>query len=442
MDIHSQLIRGAARRARSGIALPIAIFALVVVGALVTVLTTIADLQIKATRNRVANARALLLAEEGAVHALILMRDSLANMELTSMLRGSDGTARTGDDGLLVGHGIGNDKDIPAAGRASRTGTYTVQLVDDDAEADGDSLTDSNNRLIARCVGTTSDGASASIDVAIGSVPFPAMATEGELKISGNPQLVGRCGGAHANQIMIVSGTPVVSGNLSAADTVEVSGQVRDTLNRRVTPLSHAPPVEIPDIDPLEHCATADFVLQADGQVLDRTTGQTHDARSTSHFGWKLSGDSPPTWDFSGNAATSGTFCAMGNAIISGNPGSSGSPANMSVIATGSIKVSGNPYLAAEDPNGILLLAGGDVTISGNPSAITQNYRGLVYAGSQCEVSGNPRLGGQLLCKDRPNPPGAENYVTENKLNGDAEIAFDCVSTITGRRRIVGWVQR
>jgi hypothetical protein len=442
VDIHSKLIRARSPRRRRGIALPIALFALVVVGALVTVLTTIADLQIKATRNRVANARALLLAEEAAVHALILMRDTLANTELTAMLRGSDGNLRTGDDGLLIGHGIGSDKTIPAEGRASRTGRYTVQLFDDDAEADGDSLSDTNDRVVARCVGTTADGATALIDVAIGSVPFPAMATEGDLQISGNPELVGRCGGAHANHIMIVSGTPIVSGNMSASDTVQLSGHIRDTLNRSVTPLSHAPPIDIPDLDPLEYCATADFVLQADGYVLDRTTGQTHDARSNPQFGWKLSSNTPPMWDFSGNVATTGTFCAMGNAIISGNPGSGSSPANMSLIATGSIKISGNPYLAAEDPNGIVLLAGGDVSVSGNPSAISQNYRGLVYAGSQCEVSGNPRLGGQLLCKDKPNPPGAENWVTENKLNGNAEISFDCVSSITGKRKVVGWVQR
>jgi hypothetical protein len=442
MDIHPELTRRAARRPRRGIALPVALFALVVIGALVASLSTIADLQVKTTRNRVASARALLLAEEAAVHTLILMRDTLAAAQLTSMLRGSDGIPGTEDDGMLTGHGIGSDKTIPATGRTSRTGTYTVRLVDDAAEADGDSLTDTNNRLVAQCVGITPDGASAAIDVAIGSVPFPAMATEGDLKISGNPELVGRCGGAHANHIMVVSGTPVVSGTLSASDTVTVSGHVRDTLHRQVTPLSHAPPLEIPDLDPLEYCAAADFVLQADGWVLDRTSGQTYDARSDAKFGWKLSSNTPPVWDFGGNAVTTGTFCAMGNAIVSGNPGTENSPANMSLIATGSIKVSGNPYLAGEDPSGIVLLAGGDVTISGNPSALSQNYRGLVYSGSQCEVSGNPRLGGQLLCKDKPNPPDANDYVSENKLNGNAEITFECNGTITGRRRMLGWVQR
>jgi len=442
MDIHPELTSAAARRRRRGIALPISLFALVVIGMLVASLTTIADLQVKTTRNRVASAQALLLAEEGAVHALILMRDTLAATQFTSMLQGSDGNPRTEDDGLLDGYGIGSDKAIPASGRASRTGNYTVRLFDDDAEADGDSLTDTNNRVIARCVGTTLNGASAAIDVAIGSVPFPAMATEGDLTISGNPQLIGRCGGAHANQIVVVSGTPVISGTMSASDTVEVSGQVRDTLNQRVTPLSRAPPLEIPDLDPLEYCATADFVLQADGWVLDRATGQTLDATSDPKFGWKLSSTSPAVWDFSGNTATGGTFCAMGNATISGNPGDPGSPANMSLIATGSIKISGNPYLSAESPDGIVLLAGGDVTISGNPNAVSQNYQGLVYSGSQCEVSGNPRLGGQLLCKDKPNPPDANDYVSENKLNGNAEITFECNSTITGRRKVLGWVQR
>jgi hypothetical protein len=29
-----------------------------------------------------------------------------------------------------------------------------------------------------------------------------------------------------------------------------------------------------------------------------------------------------------------------------------------------------------------------------------------------------------------------------NKLNGNAEITFDCSSTVVGRRKVLGWVQR
>ena len=87
---------------------------------------------------------------------------------MTHLLLGSDATPGNGDDGLLTGYGLPNANMIPYEGIAMEGGTYYVTLIDDPADLDGDPLTDSNSRILARCRGVTDTEGSASIDVVIG----------------------------------------------------------------------------------------------------------------------------------------------------------------------------------------------------------------------------------------------------------------------------------
>jgi hypothetical protein len=98
-----------------------------------------------------------------------------------------------------------------------------------------------------------------------------------------------------------------------------------------------------------------------------------------------------------GAAGSPGTYCVTGNASITGG-GAAGAPMSLSVLATGSIALAGNPYLLPDHPEGILLMAAGDVSVGGTPGS---TYSGLVYAGAQCAAAGNATLSGQLLCANR-----------------------------------------
>ena len=98
------------------------------------------------------------------------------------------------------------------------------------------------------CTGVTDTEGSVSIDVVIGIPRFPAMASNGDLKINGNPNILGPCGGADANNVVIVSGTPTVQTQISASDSVEVTGHINQAGGGESTPLNHQPPVEIPDL--------------------------------------------------------------------------------------------------------------------------------------------------------------------------------------------------
>ena len=424
---------------KAGLALPAALVALVALSVLISGIWVIVDLNVKAAKNREGAVRALQLAESGAAHALGLLRVQLVDISLTRFLLGWDNTPYTADDGRLTGYGLTAAEEIPAAGVSFGDGMYFVELIDDPAETDGDPFTDGNSRIVASCRGVASDGASATLEVMIGVTPLPAMASDGNLTINGNPQVTGPCGGVHANNIVVVSGNPEVSQTVSASNTVEVSGSITDPAGNPVEPLQHQPPVEIPERHYAEFCPSdADFTLKADGTILD-ASGNPYSGPPTN---WVYASSAPVIWDLSGNTVMNGTYCVEGSAKISGNPGDPGSPANLSIVASGSVEVSGNPYFQPDHPDGLQIMAEGDVSISGNPSAGTNNYAGAIYAGSQCQLNGNPRLAGQILCKDNPNPPGSVDYASEISISGNAEIIFDCSSLFTGKRRVLSWSQK
>jgi len=152
-------------RDSSGAVLLMTLFVLLFVGALGTAMwTAVARTALSANSHEEA-LRASELAEAGATHALSVIRAELSNESFTRLLRGDDNTKQTADDGLLVGFGLDSARIIPATGRSLGRGTYFVQFVDDPADADGDPLTDSNERAVLRATATTNRNAEATVDV-------------------------------------------------------------------------------------------------------------------------------------------------------------------------------------------------------------------------------------------------------------------------------------
>ncbi len=440
---------------RDGIALATALFGVVVVTVLAMGMWTIARVNNFSAVNREDAARALNMAEGGATHALGLLRGPLQLTTPTNLLQGSDFTPDTDDDFLLIGYGLSVANMIPPEGIAVQGGTYFVTLMDDPAhpgETDGNPLTDSNGRIIAQCTGVTDTGASATINVVIGVASLPAIGTNGSLLINGNPNILGACGGAHANQVVVVSGTTTVQTQVSASQTVQVSGQINQAGGGASTPLSNQPPIQIPVLNPMNFCGTSDYILQANGMFVDMTVDppSTVDATSVPVNGWTRGSSNPVEWNLSGNTTASGSYCIMGNVVISGNPGEppdpppapqTPSPIPLSIFANGSVQYSGNPYITAAHPSGALIIANGDVAISGNPQGITDSYNGLIYAQSQCQLNGNPVIGGSILCFDAPDPPGSSNFVNQNGISGNPTMRYECGGMQVGLRMILSWYQ-
>lgn len=444
MDLSSQpaLMQSRPERIRRGIAMPAVLFALIVIGILGAMIFLITDLHARTVANRERAMRAMHLAESGAAHAVGILRNAIPDTALSRLLLGPNKTKGNSDDGLLWGWNMLPGVGIPAAGVTTAAGTYVVRIMDDPADPTPDVFDDGNARVSVVCTGTTVDGATTTAEIIMGVAQFPAIGVEGELTISGAPIISGECGSAHSNQSVVVTGSPKIEDDITSSGLVTGGDKIKTLGGLPNPPLENQPPLEIPDLKAQDYCASAQFVLKANGVIVKKGPPDVEFDGTIGAFGWKQSSISPVVWETDGKAITPGTICVEGSLKISSSPGKPATPLALSILAMGSVEISGNPHIVSSHPDGIGIIANGDVSIEGNPSAAANNYNGLIYAGSQCEVSGKPNVGGQLLCKNKPNPAGSVNYADQNKISGDAKIKFNCGGFLGGKRRILYWFQQ
>jgi hypothetical protein len=421
---------GRVRSSESGIALITVLLAMALLTVIGAALTAIGIVEFRTAINHRSATRALLLADAGANHALALMRGPLSDFTYSEIVRGDDGAPGSGDDGVLSGFGLAAFDEVPDTGVVLGDGRYYVTLANDSMDPSGDSYIDSNHRLVGTCRGETRDGGVAEVGIVLAAPSFRAIVSNGDLTLPGNPDVLGPCAGVHANGVLSVSGHPTVDGKATASGDIVLNGTIYDAAGGIVIP-QLAGRIEVDEHKPLDYRGQADYELR-DGWVI--TVGPPREdsalATGSGERGWKWNAGQG-TWSLAGNKAEGGTYFVYGDVEVTGNAGSNGAPLEISIIATGSVKVAGNPKIKAAHPGGILILAGGDVDIGGNASGITLSYAGLVYAGSQCQVHGTPSVGGHILCRDDPDPPGAANLASDNKVNGNPTVTYDC----SGERR-------
>jgi hypothetical protein len=442
MGIPAQLIAG---RGRAGIALPAAMLALAMVAIIVAAAFRLGMSGGKSVAGRESAARALMLAEEGAAHAVTVLRENLAGKTSTELLVGPDNNPEgLADNGRLVWTELSSALQVPALGKATTGGSYRVHIVDDHAETDGQPFVDRNERVLVECTGTASDGSSATVTIVVRSAPTPAIAVDGNMKMSGgNMRIKGACGSVHVNGNVDHSGTSYVNGQLSLTGSITGTG-LKDENGATLAAKTGVPPMEVPDLNPMDGCDSRDFKLYmsgGQGYLYRKSTNLTYNISSTEKFGWKLSSTSPVIFTLSGPSATDGSYCIDGNVVISGNPGIPANPVDMSLYVNGSVEISGNPFMKPAAGDSALIIANGDVKLPGNADASVLNAEGIIYAESQCMIDGNPRLAAQLICKNKADPTTSKNIVSENVISGDAEITFNCNSKTAGRRRVLLWSQ-
>jgi hypothetical protein len=257
--------------------------------------------------------------------------------------------------------------------------------------------------------------------------PDAAMLCGGNLGITGTASFAGAQADVHANGTLTLSGTCSVSGDATAAEGLSRSGSAS------VSGIAdgNAPRAAIPYVHPPSIRSEADFVLLADGRVQDRWENVIHDAaRSGSFRGWTpVAGG----WRFSGNgqdpALARGVYYVCGDAAIAGtgqsvSVGNSGGGTQtffLSVIATGSVQVSGNTRLQACHPAGLLFVAGGDLRVTGTPS-LDQLFQGVLAAHEQVHIGGTPEIQGAVVAQDGGRSAGLN---TENLVPGTPLITYD-----------------
>jgi hypothetical protein len=256
-------------------------------------------------------------------------------------------------------------------------------------------------------------------------LPSTAFTIGGNIRANSEMNIEGACGGMHVNGWLDQNGTVVVDGDLSLTDSLIGNGAIEDTLGNPVIVTEGADSVELPQLDPMDYCGEADYILRG-GYVI--TVGSPLD--STELLGPKVLGwtydHSQDVYTVDTSVGVPGTVCTLGNVKVMGK---TIPPLPLSVLATGSVEV-GNSLITADHSDGLLIVAGGDVVMNGIGEVGVDNFSGLIYAGSQCELNGNAILGGQLVCRDGPDPVGARDLTTDNAIAGGPTIRFDCITTL------------
>jgi len=302
------------------------------------------------------------------------------------------------------------------------TGAFAVTIADNDPATP---TVDSDNTVVLNSVGTT-NGISSTIQATIFRPlfnPGGAVVTQGNLTINGNPNIQGTNGSVHTNSDLDIAGAPNIAATATGSYTAAgsqpgITGPTGGGL----------PPVDIPTINPLDFKIFADYVLKADGTVEDGAGNLLHDTGTNGKWDdWDFkNGD---TWELGGGNTQNGMFYAEGNIDIKGNPGEGdpGTPAwQATLIATKNVELSGNPvidnYNDPNDPqaiNNLLFIAGLDLRISGNPN---QTFTGIMYAGEQMNLDGDPNVNGYILSKDLS---ANSNLATGNSINGNPSITYN-----------------
>ena len=432
---HLVHVRGSVYEGEAGIALPAAMFAIVAASIMGAGMLAFANLSTQATLNQERATRAVQVADAGVAHALSLLRGGLKSHSFTRILRGGDNIVPTADDSLFINYGLGAADEIPLAGKAFQGHTYFITVRDDPADGDLNASTDLNGRVLVRCRVLTSEGASLEVTAILGATPMPALAADGNVAFSGSPQILGACGGAHANgNIHASGGGPIISTQATATGSATGTWRLPDGSPAPV--LGFQPEVVIPDLNPMDYCVGADFRLLSTGGATDGA-GMLVAVPP----GWSYN---PGTqlWTLNGPSSTDGTYCVEGNVYVGGSTGSAAVPRRMSILATKSVMIEGTPYLVADHEDGILVMAGGDVYLAGNPSAGALSYQGMVYAAAQCTGTGNATMFGQLLCANGPQPLGAIEHAVNHTVSGNFKLTFDCSSNVFNKRRVLYWYPR
>ncbi len=434
-----------------GVALLMTMIALAILTVLGLAISTTGRIAFMINENEEEAIEAGYIAEAGLNHARELIIDMNTADYTTLLQSGADDTGCTGDELSAVA-----DDPIPSAGYDFGGGSYVVSVCDDD-DGDDDTDADSNGSVRVQSVGTGADGASATVELMLGTEDLPGFLVDGNLRINGNPTINGAGGSVHSNgDLMLVgnpcaqlhfstgnlvdsNGDPIADPSVLGADTGANCNESGGDLDMR----SDEDGISVPAMDFQALYDAVDYRLENDGTITDVATGL--DVTGVlSEWGWDAGN---VKWTLSGNSVTPGSYYAVeSNVTISGSPGSQNNPTDFSLVTDGYIDMSGNPSFTPNLTVGGLLyslVAGTDLGLSGNSG--TAGSQGIHYAHHQVMFNGNLNLFGQVIVADDDDTPiyGNNNLAV---LDGDGFMEVSGNATITyeggggfGGMAISGW---
>ena len=444
--------RAARRDSERGSAIITVLLLLLLMTGLAAALTVSGRTESLITRNHQSRAQARAAAEAGLNHAVQIAVDYLQTVDPVNIPGALDA--------LLVNPvalaGVAFATPTAVAGAIDAATSYQVFLMDEDdpdrgaaatnltADADADNdedgaeLTDNNRTLVFRAIGTAQGGATVTLEALISPVELGAIVADGDLDISGSVSITGGDDAdVHSNGDLTIDGSATVdSGGMTS--TGEFDGPAPGYGGAAEKPL--------PQVSAEDYKHHADYVLtdmgaltcNSAGGCTSPATGVAYGYGATmctaaasgngcrADWGWRFAGGA---WSM-GSAGTpqNGTFYVETDVSISSGP-----TLTMTLIAEGSIDISGSPNLTAHT-NELLFVTDGDLDISGgvDTDVIAQ---GQMLVHEQLSISGNATLGGQIIVEDAANN---HSLVDSNSISGNVTINYN--GTLgTNQFFVTGW---
>ena len=459
-------MRNSRMKSEDGFALVLVLLALLVVSGLAAAMVTSGRTEVLVSVNQERAAQARGAAEAGLNHALAVSITRVRNWKangfasasaaITALLVGPDGNAATpADNGSLAAlpGGVPAPPARVVLNAAIGTSYEAVAMDDDDASrglsaADhtrltetGNATVDGNNRFVVRAIGYGTGGTTVTLEATVGPIILPAIVTNSNLTISGNPTISGSNGSVHSNGDLLISGSATnisqnatSSGNYSTTASPTIGGQVGGGF----------PPLPIPPVNAADYRGDADFILKSDGTIRPRaneTTVLCTGSACGASFGWTPSAMGAgmlglTEWDIvPANSATAinGTFYVEGHARISGSPGSASTPLAITILAEGNIRITGNPDLKPDQPE-IMFVTNMDLLIAGSTSQPLA-FEGQMLVREQLDLAGSPEMSGQIIVQS---VPSVSTLVTTNTISGNPSITYNGI-TGTNFFVVTGW---
>jgi Tfp pilus assembly protein PilX len=263
-----------------------------------------------------------------------------------------------------------------------------------------------------------------------------AIMTNETLNTNGVVQVTGTGNCVYSNTNVNWTNSPSsMVGQVNAVGTI--SGNVAAAGGTENAP---APQIAIPEINPANYKAHADYLFKADGKIYNKAgTLVTDTAVSGAWWGWSLDSSSPVRWrKASTTPSPEGLYFFEGNVTSSANIGSVSNPFRVSIFATGSIDLSGgssyyDDYKGTDPtvPQGVkdvFLMAGGDINFRGSfpPTAAP----GSLLANEEIDVRGSSGFNGNIIARNTnsTDPVGIDNVANVNNLSGTTSIAYNPTS--------------
>jgi hypothetical protein len=449
-----------------GVALLAAMLLTVLLAALASAMAASGMVESVTVRNHQRWSEARAAAEAGLSHALELtvrrLNEWNANgfpnqsAAVTALLRGPDNAidptathAANDDNGSLEALDGAGETELPrfpaSVAIANMPGaSYRARLLDEDDATrnltlldrvrvgeNGQPLADGNRRIVIQVTGVASDNTTVILETVVSPRSTPAIVSDQSVTINGNPSIVGDWGGIHSNANLTLTGNPTVTRDATATSTFTSTGT--PTIGGMAA--GGQPLIPIPAVNAWTRRADADFVLTVGnaavggrvhgpfnpdgtlGPMLCNAFGNNQNCQAA--YGWEYDpGNSG--WKVSGNDLLNGTYYVRGNVTISGNPGNSGLPKVLTVLAEGNIEVSGTPRLTPDTP-GLMFVTDRDLKLNGNME-MAGAIEGAILVGEQMEISGNPILFGYIWIDNASN---VSNLVISTAISGNPTITYN-----------------